>query len=506
MGSNSSTLSPSLFLCCLLPLLRSRALTSRHQKQQRRRDSALSRSPWSRSHSTRFTHFHPSSPPSTSQTQRIHTSQSPYLFVPFSTEQPILDRITQRVREGVMDGTHVKREPKDDGSSTVLNRISKKDKTKTKSRTVKKKRNRGAANGNASGSDDTSDPDTHSAGSDSNDDSADSDDDEGDSDVYEVERVVGHRFDQNNILNYHIKWKGYPDEESSWEQVSSVFCLDMVKDYWKLYCDQGGSKTDLEGSIKKPTSSPMSLNGKRKTNSFPGSGNTKTSNGGSKGSKAGGGKGSPGGRSGRISPEPLLPDLSPLEKSSAAAVIATATATTTTTSATNTTSYKRARTKSPERQQSASQASRRISNPLAVTTSTGFSKSTTLITPTMLAKNTPETRRGATATTTITTAEQQNQSRDTSLPRKLTAVGPVLITEENWAPPSHWDSWDDLVERVEAIETRSADKHDRSTMFVHLRWKSGNRMTLHPLQEIHDKAPRRLIDFYEGHLQFQESN
>ncbi|KAH7051812.1 hypothetical protein BKA57DRAFT_491565 [Linnemannia elongata] len=382
-----------------------------------------------------------------------------------------------------MNGTYVKREPKDDGSSTVLSSISKKDNTKAKSRTEKKKRSRGAASGNASGSDYTNDPDPRTLGSDSNDDS--DDDDEGDSDVYEVEKVVGHRYDQNNKLSYHIKWKDYPDEESSWEQESSVFCLDMVKEYWKLYCDQGGS------------------------------GNTKPSSSGSKGGKAGSGKGSSGGRSGRISSEPLLPDLSPLVKSSAAAAVVTTTttATTTTTSATSITSSKRARTMSPERQQSTSQSLRRGSNSFAVMTSAGSGKSTILSTTTKLAKVTPETRRGATVTTTAsalgstttTTTEQQQQSLDTSLPRRLTSVGPVLITEENWEPPSHWDSWDDLVERVEAIETRSADKHDRSTMFVHLRWKSGNRMTLHPLQEIHDKAPRRLIDFYESHLQFQES-
>ncbi|KAG0058366.1 hypothetical protein BGZ89_001342 [Linnemannia elongata] len=189
-----------------------------------------------------------------------------------------------------MNGTYVKREPKDDGSSTVLSSISKKDNTKAKSRTEKKKRSRGAASGNASGSDDTNDPDPRTLGSDSNDDS--DDDDEGDSDVYEVEKVVGHRYDQNNKLSYHIKWKDYPDEESSWEQESSVFCLDMVKEYWKLYCDQGGSKTDPEGSIGRPSSSSLSLNGRRKTNSSAGSGNTKPSSSGSKGGKAGSGRGS----------------------------------------------------------------------------------------------------------------------------------------------------------------------------------------------------------------------
>ncbi|KAF9131802.1 hypothetical protein BG015_003811 [Linnemannia schmuckeri] len=413
-----------------------------------------------------------------------------------------------------MDGTYVKKEPKDDRSSTVLSHISSKDKDKDKDRikgrAEKKKRTRRATNGNASGSDGTSDQDT--PGSDTGDDSDDSEDDdsEGGSDIFEVEKVVGHRYDQHNALSYHIKWKGYPDEESTWEQESSVFCVDMVKDYWKLYNEQGGSRTDLEGSIKTPTALSLSLNGKRKSSTS--SGSTKHSaNGISKEGKAGGGKGSSGGRSGRFSPEPLLPDLSPLVKSSAAAAVATETTTattatmtttTTTTSTTkSTTSSKRARTSSPERQQSTSQASRRNSNTLAMPISTGSSKSLTTSIPTKSAKFTSESRKG---TTTTTTTEQQ-QSRDSSLPRKLTAVGPVLITEENWTPPSHWDSWDGLVERVEAIETRSVDKHDRSTMFVHLRWKNGNRLTLHPLQEIHDKAPRRLIDFYEGHLQFQES-
>jgi hypothetical protein len=36
-----------------------------------------------------------------------------------------------------------------------------------------------------------------------------------------VERVVGHRRVRGRD-EYHVKWRGYPDEESSWEPVSSL--------------------------------------------------------------------------------------------------------------------------------------------------------------------------------------------------------------------------------------------------------------------------------------------
>ncbi|KAG0271979.1 hypothetical protein BGZ95_000144 [Linnemannia exigua] len=358
----------------------------------------------------------------------------------------------------------------------------------------------GHAKGNTSGSDNTSDE-------------SGSDEEEVESDVYEVEKVVGHRRETGGSLSYHIKWKGYSDEESTWEHQSSVFCEDMVQDYWKQYIDHGGKKTDPIGDLKRHASSSLSLGEKRKSitssistskSSTAGLGNNKH---GVKSGKTASGKGGAGGRSGRIGSEPLLPDLSPLVKSSSAAAL-----TATTGSAqggTQLTSSKRARTKSPERPQSTSSSqapapmvpgSRRNSTAIVVSTSAIPAASSSLTTTSSTAKSTKatasESRKG------ISAAEQHKESA----PRKLTALGPVLITEENWVPPSSWVTWDDYIERVEAIETRSVDRHDKSTMFVHLRWKNGSRLTLHPLSEIHVKAPHKLIEFYECHLQFQESN
>ncbi|KAF9908739.1 hypothetical protein EC991_009549 [Linnemannia zychae] len=320
----------------------------------------------------------------------------------------------------------------------------------------KKSEKLGRSDGDASGTDDTNDHDSNSG----------SDEDEEESDVYEVEKVVGHRREQaagggGNVLFYHIKWKDYPDSDSTWEISSQVFCKDMVDEYWKQYLDLGGKKTDPYGDLKKQTSSLLSLNGKRKLDPSSSSA-THSGKGGSKSGKASG-------RSGSISEEPLLPDLSPLVKSSSAAAVATTARGAQ--GGTQSTSFKRARTNSPERQQST-----------MVTISTS-------------------------ATSTLTASSTvAKSSRKESVPRKLTSVGPVLITDENWTPPDNWNTWDDHVERVEAIETRSLDRHDKSTMFVHLRWKTGNRFTLHPLSEIHIKAPHKLIEFYERHLQFQESS
>ncbi|KAF9119305.1 hypothetical protein BGW39_000394 [Mortierella sp. 14UC] len=368
-----------------------------------------------------------------------------------------------------LESTKVKKEPNDDRSGTVLGGMA--------SNTIKDKKSKklGRADGNISGTDDTSDHDSDSS----------SDEDEGESDVYEVEKVVGHRREQveggESVLFYHIKWKGYPDSESTWEVSSQVFCKDMVEDYWKQYLDLGGKKTDLDGDLKKQTLSSLSLNGKRKLNPSSTSSTSKsssTSSGTSKynstkhGGNGGNKSGKISGRSGNISEEPILPDLSPLVKSSSAAAVATITRSAP--SGIQSTSSKRARTKSPERQQSTA-----ITVPTSASSATSFA-----------------------LTATSTTAKS---SLKESAPRKLTSVGPLLITEENWAPPSSWNTWDDHVERVEAIETRSLDRHDKSTMFVHLRWKTGNRFTLHPLSEIHVKAPHKLIEFYERHLQFQES-
>ncbi|KAI7817882.1 chromobox protein, partial [Gamsiella multidivaricata] len=70
-------------------------------------------------------------------------------------------------------------------------------------------------------------------------------------DVYEVEKVVGHKRDRG-VLSYHLKWKGYSDADNTWEREKSVFCKDLVAEYWDEWERAGGRRTDIRGSIMKP--------------------------------------------------------------------------------------------------------------------------------------------------------------------------------------------------------------------------------------------------------------
>ncbi|RKP25845.1 hypothetical protein SYNPS1DRAFT_28431 [Syncephalis pseudoplumigaleata] len=52
--------------------------------------------------------------------------------------------------------------------------------------------------------------------------------------VYEVEAIVGSR-KRKGRQQYLIKWKGYPDEENTWEDVNNVHAEDLVEDYWRKH-------------------------------------------------------------------------------------------------------------------------------------------------------------------------------------------------------------------------------------------------------------------------------
>ncbi|KAF9081724.1 hypothetical protein BGX23_000522 [Mortierella sp. AD031] len=64
---------------------------------------------------------------------------------------------------------------------------------------------------------------------------------------YEVERVVGHKR-VRGLLKYNLKWKGYSEDDNTWEKEDGVFCTDLVEEYWTRYEQAGGSRTDLNGA------------------------------------------------------------------------------------------------------------------------------------------------------------------------------------------------------------------------------------------------------------------
>ncbi|KAF9986321.1 hypothetical protein BGZ65_008038 [Modicella reniformis] len=77
------------------------------------------------------------------------------------------------------------------------------------------------------------------------------DDDDDDESVFEVEKVVGHKRERG-VLSYHLKWKGYPDSDNTWEKEKFVFCKGLVDAYWERYEKAGGKRTDAKGKEPKP--------------------------------------------------------------------------------------------------------------------------------------------------------------------------------------------------------------------------------------------------------------
>ncbi|KAJ3161731.1 Chromobox protein 1 [Geranomyces michiganensis] len=48
---------------------------------------------------------------------------------------------------------------------------------------------------------------------------------------WEVEAIVGAR-KYRGVQQYHIKWKGFDDEDNTWEPLRNINCPDLVKAYW----------------------------------------------------------------------------------------------------------------------------------------------------------------------------------------------------------------------------------------------------------------------------------
>ncbi|RIA86121.1 chromo shadow domain-containing protein [Glomus cerebriforme] len=74
-----------------------------------------------------------------------------------------------------------------------------------------------------------------------------SDKDDEESEVYEVETVLDHNKRKNKTY-YLIKWKGYSEEESTWEAEDNVFAEELVKEYWANHnTDEAKQKETRKG-------------------------------------------------------------------------------------------------------------------------------------------------------------------------------------------------------------------------------------------------------------------
>ncbi|KAF9397135.1 hypothetical protein BGZ94_006390, partial [Podila epigama] len=69
--------------------------------------------------------------------------------------------------------------------------------------------------------------------------------------VYEVERVVAHRRYDHGLV-YEIKWKDYDESFNTREPETNLFCDELVEEYWELYEEYGGRRTDRVGHEPPP--------------------------------------------------------------------------------------------------------------------------------------------------------------------------------------------------------------------------------------------------------------
>ena len=81
--------------------------------------------------------------------------------------------------------------------------------------------------------------------------------------VFEVEKILDMRT-RNCCIEFYIKWRGFPDDENTWEKVDNLNCEDKIVEFHenRRRKVQEQLKVKQEDTVKKEDDVPISKNEK----------------------------------------------------------------------------------------------------------------------------------------------------------------------------------------------------------------------------------------------------